>query len=113
MTNFWKQLFPFLGLLKNSTQNQSADPEVLQETIGERIISRSRLCQYAVIRNNTNLLNNHQICNECKILFPSNENHEVKEEIIISDDEGKYLLTTFSFELVIFLELTHFLEIRG
>jgi len=77
------------GLLKNSTQNQSGDPEILQETIGERTISRSRLCQYAVIRNNTNLLNNHQICNECKILFPSNENHEVKEEIIISDDEGE------------------------
>ena len=86
-TNFI-QLFPFfgLGLLKNSTQNQ-LDPEILQETIGERIISRSRLCQYAVIRN-TNLPNNHQICNECKIVFPSNENHEVKEEIIISDDEG-------------------------
>ena len=103
MTIFLEQLFLFLGLQKNSTQNQSADPEVLQETVGERIISRSRLCQYAVIRN-TNLPNNHQICNECKILFPSNENHEVKEEIIISDDEGKYQLTTFSFELEIFLE---------
>ena len=77
-------------MLKNSTQNQ-LDPEILQETIEERIISRSRLCQYAVIRN-TNLPNNHQICNECKMFFPStNENHEVKEEIVISDDEGTYI----------------------
>ena len=72
---------------------KTGDPDLLREYIEDRIISRSRYCQYAVMINlNSNLLHD-QICNNCKSFVPtvSNELEEVKEEITISDDEGIYL----------------------
>ena len=55
------------GLLKSAKKHPGEDPETLREFIGDRIVTRSRQCTYAVLKN----AESGQNCQNCKNFLPS------------------------------------------
>ena len=83
-----------LGLLKSAKKNPGEDPETLREFIGDRIVTRSRHCSYAVLKNT----NSGQNCQNCVTFLPtssikrhqSDDDTNVKSESEEMDDFDDY-----------------------
>ena len=57
------------GLLKSAKKHPGEDPETLREFIGDRIVTRSRQCTYAVLK--TADMSDGQNCQNCKNFMPT------------------------------------------
>ena len=57
------------GLLKSAKKHPGEDPETLREFIGDRIVTRSRQCTFAVLKNAN--ISDGQNCQNCKNFMPT------------------------------------------
>ena len=81
-------------MLKSAKKNPGEDPETLREFIGDRIVTRSRHCSYAVLKNT----NSGQNCQNCVTFLPtssikrhqSDDDTNVKSESEEMDDFDDY-----------------------
>ena len=72
------------GLLKSAKKNPGEEPDILREFIGDRIVTRSRQCNYAVLNTN---LDSSQTCQNCKSFLPTTSS--IKQQQSDSDTNIK------------------------